>query len=189
MRYLGHHRRCAFGCGPVFGCIDNPRPVIILVRTPVAEFGAPVLALFLMTVAALYLMTIAALLVRTVAALSVVTIAALVVWTVAALVVLAMALLAVVVLAAVALGLLAGVLFALRFAQKARVVFGVLEKVLLGDTVIRQLRITGEHQVFVDDLLRRAAHLSFGSRGIEDAVDDVAKRARAVRFRTRAGFR
>ena len=51
-----------------------------------------------------------------------------------------------------------------------------------------ELRIAGERIVFLDDLLRRAAHLAFGARGIEDAVDDIAERARAVLLGTRAGL-
>ena len=39
--------------------------------------------------------------------------------------------------------------FALRLAQHTGVVLGVLEEVLLGHPVIAELRIAGEHQVFV----------------------------------------
>ena len=78
---------------------------------------------------------------------------------------------------------------ALRLAQHAGVVLGVLQKGLFGHAVARQLRVTRQRQVFVDDLLGRPAHLALGARAVEDAVDDVAQRALAVRLVARAGFR
>src|SRR5690606_30874341 len=57
---------------------------------------------------------------------------------------------------------------ALRLAQHPRVVLGMLEEVLLGHAVVGQLRVAGQHQVLVDDLLRRAADLALGTRGVED---------------------
>ena len=73
-----------------------------------------------------------------------------------------------------------------RFGQHAGIVLGVLQEILGGHAVIRQLGIACQHLVFLDDLRRGAAHLAFGSRGIEDAVDDVADGARAVLAGTRA---
>ena len=64
--------------------------------------------------------------------------------------------------------------------------FGVLQEILGGDPVIRQLCVTGQLLIFLDDLLRRATHLALGTRGIEDTVDDVAEGARAVLAGTRA---
>ena len=75
--------------------------------------------------------------------------------------------------------------FALRLAQHAGVMFGMLEEVFGCHAVIRQLRIAGERQVLVDDLLRRAADLALGAGRVEDPVDDIAERALPVRFRTR----
>ena len=79
--------------------------------------------------------------------------------------------------------------FALRFAQHPRVMLGMLQECLLGHPVIRQLRIAGERQVLVDDLLGCAAHLAFWARAVKDPVDDVAERALPVRFGPRTGFR
>ena len=88
-----------------------------------------------------------------------------------------------------AIGLLAGFLFsghlAVRLGQKPGVMFGVLQKVLGGDAVIRQLRVTGEELIFLDQLGRGATHLAIRARTVEHAVDDVAERARAGRLRTR----
>ena len=88
---------------------------------------------------------------------------------------------------------LAGFLFGrkltLRLAQKPGVMFCVLQKILCRHAIVRELRITRKDQILLDDLLRRATHLAFGAGAVEDAVDDVAYGARAVRFRTRAGFR
>lgn len=75
--------------------------------------------------------------------------------------------------------------FGLRFAQHPGVVLGVLQKILLGHTVVAQLSIAGQLEVFVDDLLRRTTHLALGTRAVKDAVDDVADRALPVRLRTR----
>ena len=84
------------------------------------------------------------------------------------------------------LGLARGL--ALGLGQHARIVFGMLEEVLRGHTIVAQLRITREHQVLVDDLLRGSTHLALGAGAVEHAVDDIAQRARAVRFGTRAGL-
>jgi hypothetical protein len=77
---------------------------------------------------------------------------------------------------------------ALRLAQHSRVMLGVLEKVLLRHTVVGQLRVPRKSEVFVDDLLRRAAHFAFGAGTVKDTVDDVAERALPVRLRPRAVF-
>ena len=71
------------------------------------------------------------------------------------------ALLLLFVLLAAGVGL--GLGFALCFSQHARVVFGVLEEVLGGHAIIRQLRIPRQKKVFVDDLLGGAAHLALGA--------------------------
>src|SRR3990167_5667585 len=73
----------------------------------------------------------------------------------------------------------------LRFGKQAGIMLGVLQEILGGNAVIRQLRVAGEHLVFFDDLLRRSTHLAFGARAVEDTVDDIAEGARAVRLRTR----
>ena len=78
--------------------------------------------------------------------------------------------------------------FAVRLGQKAGVMFGVLQKVFCGNAVIAQLGIAGQKLILFDQLRRGAAHLAFGARAVEDAVDDVAEAARAVRFRTRTGL-
>jgi hypothetical protein len=69
---------------------------------------------------------------------------------------------------------------ALRLGQHPQIVFGVLLKVLGRNAVVRQLRISCELIVLVDDLLGRSTNLSLGPRGIEDAVHDVAHRTVAV---------
>ena len=78
--------------------------------------------------------------------------------------------------------LLLGGKFALRFGQQAGVMLGMLVEVFGGDTIIRQLRVAREEDILFNDLLRGAAHLAFGARAVEDAVDDIANGARAVRF-------
>ena len=78
--------------------------------------------------------------------------------------------------------------FALRFAQHPGVMFRMLQEILGRNPVVRQLCIAGKEQIFLNDLLRRTAHFAFGARAVEDAVDDIADGARAVRFRTRAGL-
>ena len=40
--------------------------------------------------------------------------------------------------------------------------------------------------VFVDNLLRRAAHFTLGTRAVEDPIDNIARGAVAVRFRPRS---
>ena len=77
--------------------------------------------------------------------------------------------------------------FALCLAQQPQVVFGVLLKVLGGHTVIAQLCIAGQLVVFLDNLLRRAAHLALGAGAVKNTVDDIAaatlRRAFAVILR------
>lgn len=84
--------------------------------------------------------------------------------------------------------LLLGGKFALRFGQQAGVMLGVLVEVLGRNPVVRQLRVAGQENILFNDLLWGAAHLAVGARAIEDAVDDIANGARAVRFGTRTGF-
>ena len=81
-----------------------------------------------------------------------------------------------------------GLQFTLRLAQHAGVMLGMLHEVLGGHAVIRQLRITGEKQILLDDLLRRATHLALRAGAFEHAVDDIAERPGAVRFGSRAGL-
>jgi 16S rRNA (adenine1518-N6/adenine1519-N6)-dimethyltransferase len=52
--------------------------------------------------------------------------------------------------------------FAHRLAQHAGIVFGVLREVFGRHAVVRQLGIARQSLVFLDDLLRRSAHLAFG---------------------------
>ena len=73
-----------------------------------------------------------------------------------------------------------------RLGQHPRVVFGVLQEVFGRHPVVRELRIARQHLVLLDDLLRRATHLALGTRGVENAVDDIAEGARAVLVGTRA---
>ena len=80
-------------------------------------------------------------------------------------------------------------LFALRLAQHTGVMFGMLQEGLFSHTVVRQLGITGQCQVFFDDLLRGAADLALRPRGIKYTIDNIAERTLTVRLRTRTGFR
>ncbi|OIQ72466.1 hypothetical protein GALL_459060 [mine drainage metagenome] len=73
-----------------------------------------------------------------------------------------------------------------RLTQHAGVMFGVLQEVFMRHAVIGQLRIARQLEVFLDDLLRGAAHLAFGTRRFKDAVDDVSHRTRTVRLGTRS---
>ena len=63
----------------------------------------------------------------------------------------------------------------------------VLLKVLGCNTVIAQLCIAGQLVVFLDNLLRRAAHLTLGAGAVKNTVDDIAaatlRRAFAVILR------
>ena len=76
---------------------------------------------------------------------------------------------------------------ALRFAQQTQIMLGVLLKVLGRNTVIAQLCIAGQLVVFLDNLLRRAAHLTLGAGAVKNTVDDIAaatlRRAFAVILR------
>jgi len=69
---------------------------------------------------------------------------------------------------------------ALRLAQKSGVMLGMLLKILSRHTVIAQLRITRQLVVFLNDLLRRTTHFSFGTGTVEDPVDYIPDRAVAV---------
>ena len=68
------------------------------------------------------------------------------------------------------------------FGQHAGVMLGVLAEVFSGHTVVGPLGVTRQHLIFLDDLLRRTAHFAFGARAVEDAVDDIAEGARAIRL-------
>ena len=58
--------------------------------------------------------------------------------------------------------LLLGGHLARGFGQHAGIMLGMLQEILGSHAVIRQLRVTGEHLVFLDDLLGRTTHLAFG---------------------------
>jgi hypothetical protein len=49
----------------------------------------------------------------------------------------------------------------------AKIMFGVLEKILSGDAVTRQLRITRHRQVFFIDLISCTANFALGTTGIK----------------------
>ena len=108
--------------------------------------------------------------------------------------VIAVTLLAVAIAAAIAIllelltRLLFGGLLTHGFGQKAGIMFCVLQEILGRHAVVRQLRIAGKHLIFFNNLLRRAAHLAFGARAVEDTVDDIAEGTRAVLLGTRAGL-
>ena len=78
--------------------------------------------------------------------------------------------------------------FLLRLAQHPRVVLGVLEEALLGDAVAGELRVTGQREVFLDDLLGGAAHLALGAGAVEHAVHDIAQRALVAGLVARTGL-
>ena len=131
------------------------------------------------------LVAVALLTVVAVAAVTVAVVTGLLARLVAALipVLIALPLLALLTLALIAFGLTVAVLafllfaplvdLALGFGQKAQIMFGVLLEILHRHAVIAQLGVAGQLIVFVDDLLRRAAHLAFGTRAVEHTVDDV----------------
>ena len=77
---------------------------------------------------------------------------------------------------------------ALRLAQKAGVVLGVLKEVLFGHPVIAKLCVPRKREVLVDDLLRRTANLPLRAGGIEHPINNVTERTLSVRFRTRTVF-
>ena len=79
-------------------------------------------------------------------------------------------------------------LLAQGLAQHAGVMFGVLQETLLGHAVVRQLRIARKGQVFLDNLLRRAANLALGAGAVKHPVDDIAQRTLAVRLVARTGL-
>ena len=99
--------------------------------------------------------------------------------------ILRIAVLLVPILAIPVLTVAAGIHFTHRLVQKAGVMLGMLLEVLERHAVVRKLRVAGKLIILLDDLLRRTAHLAFGAGALEDAVDDVARRAVAVRLRPR----
>lgn len=54
---------------------------------------------------------------------------------------------------------------------------GVLLKVLSRHAVIAKLRVAGQLVVFLDNLLRRAAHLTLRTGAVEHPIDDIAAAA------------
>ena len=63
-----------------------------------------------------------------------------------------------------------------RFSEQALIMFGVLEKILGHDPVIRGLRVPRHGEIFFNNLLRGAAHLALGPVALEYAVDVIAIR-------------
>ena len=64
-------------------------------------------------------------------------------------------------------------LFTLRFTQQAQIMFRVLLKVLCRNPVVAELRVASQLIVFLNHLLRGAAHLALGAAAVKDAVDDI----------------
>ena len=50
----------------------------------------------------------------------------------------------------------------------------MLLEIFCGDTIAGQLRGAGQLIVFINDLLRRAAHLAFGAGTVEYPIDNIA---------------
>jgi hypothetical protein len=75
--------------------------------------------------------------------------------------------------------------FALCSVQHSGVMLGMLMKVFSRHAVITQLRIACQLVVFIDYLLRRAAHFSLGTRAVENPVNYVSHGTIAVIFRPR----
>ena len=73
-----------------------------------------------------------------------------------------------------------GIGVALCLGQKPRVMLGMLLEVLARHAVIREERVTRQLRVFVDDLLRGAAHFALGTGTVEDPVDVIGGRAVTV---------
>ncbi len=124
---------------------------------------APILALIVTIIAVVAILTVIAIVAVLAIAVLAILAATVLAASILAIVVIAIAIIAHVVITACRLVLLALGLFALRLAQHAGVMLGMLQKALLGDAVIRELRVTGECQVFFDNLLGGATHLAFGS--------------------------
>ena len=79
---------------------------------------------------------------------------------------------------------------ALRLGEHTHVMLGVLLEVLGRHAVVSEPGVTRQLVIFVDDLLRRTAHLALGASAVEHTVDDIAQRvAVAVVLRPRTGFR
>ena len=72
--------------------------------------------------------------------------------------------------------------FTLCFTQHPGVMLGMLKEALLCHAIIGKLGIARQHQIFVDDLLRRATNLTLRAGAVEDAVDDIPQRALAIGF-------
>jgi hypothetical protein len=74
------------------------------------------------------------------------------------------------------------VLFLLRLAQQAQVMFCMLLEILGRNPVTRQLRIARQLVVFLNDLLRCAAHLALWAGAVKHAIDNVPDGSIAVRL-------
>ncbi len=183
--------------GAELGALLLPGFIALIVTLIVARFGPLVVAVFVAVVGALIVagflpipIPIAVIALRVLAILAVALIAILAV--VASLATIRVAVLVIILPALLAVLHLPGLLFGghltCGLAKKAGVMLGVLQEILAGHAVVGQLRIARQLLIFLDDLLRRAAHLAFGAGAVEDTVDDIAEGARAVRFRTRTGL-
>jgi hypothetical protein len=73
-----------------------------------------------------------------------------------------------------------GINFFLRSPKHAQIMLGMLEKILCRNTVARQLCIPPKLLVFIDNLLRRAAHLTLWPRAVKNPVRDIAAALRTV---------
>lgn len=72
--------------------------------------------------------------------------------------------------------------FTLCLTQHPGVMLGMLKKALLSHAIIGKLGIARQHQIFVDDLLRRATNLTLRTGAVKDAIDDIPQRALAIGF-------
>lgn len=82
-----------------------------------------------------------------------------------------------------------GIHLARGFGQHAGVMLRVLQEILGRDPVVRQLGIAGKYLIFLNYLLRRAAHFAIRARAVENAVYDIANRTRPVLLGPRALLR
>jgi hypothetical protein len=73
-----------------------------------------------------------------------------------------------------------GINLFLRSPKHAQIMLGMLEKILCRNTVARQLCIPPKLLVFIDNLLRRAAHLTLWPRAVKNPVRDIAAALRTV---------
>ncbi len=72
------------------------------------------------------------------------------------------------------LGLTAFIDFTLRGHEQTRIMFRMLQEILRSNPIPRQLRIAGQRLIFINNLLRRAAHFTFWPRTIKNPVHDIS---------------